>query len=83
MKTISQVPVLKQTQNSFRQVDRIIYHNTMVYNCCPALFDTNGDLYFIANKHFIQNPMLWKILSYNSIFLNVDLVLTIYSKLKW
>ena len=52
MKTISQVPVLKQTQNSFRQADRIIYHNIMVYNRCPALFDINGGLYFYCQQAF-------------------------------
>lgn len=74
------VTELKCTQRAFRQADRIAISTTLFWCLIVLLLFLTSTVVcvFIANEHFLQCTLLWKILGCNAIFLIVSLTLTIY-----
>ncbi len=71
---------LKRTRDAFHQADRIAIPTTAFWCMVVLLLSLFSTVVcvFIANEHFLQSPLLWKMLGYNAIFLIISLVLTIY-----
>ncbi len=74
------VAEVKRTSDAFRQADRIAIPTTLFWCLIVLLLFLTSAVVcvFVANEHFLQSPLLWKILGYNAIFLIISLVLTIY-----
>ncbi len=74
------VAELKRTRDAFRQADRIAISTTLFWCLIVLLLFLTSTVVcvFIANEHFLQSPLLWKILGCNAMFLIISLVLTIY-----
>ncbi len=74
------VTELKRTRDAFRQADRIAIPTTLFWCLIVLLLFLTSTVVcvFVANEHFLQSLLLWKILGYNGAFLIVSLALTIY-----